>query len=336
MKTFFKYYSEKFDVIEHLKAPSIKLATTASLNDPFEKDLSNELSDYLADKFILDKMKKNNANISHMKNLLRISYREVTKFYGIVSLTETHRNILMWAHYSVSHQGVCIGYKEDFIEDIKSKKTCSDTLEGIYTPEHVRYDSKRFDPELLHEKTTLREIINQAMNTKSDDWMYEKEHRCIVPFIWADKVRIDIRKSESARKLIDSYKQNNYISNSDIEDEYIFIIDQEKFDDSYIKAKIAADKDAVMLKNIDIKSITAIYLGVNYDKIKTEQLRILIESNPDRYQHISVYKYRANFNRFELDLTPVVNSKMKFSLDDIIVEKELNITNKHNELPNVF
>ncbi|WP_324040528.1 DUF2971 domain-containing protein [Aeromonas caviae] len=323
MKTFFKYYSEKFDVIEHLKKPSIKLATTASLNDPFEKVLSNELSEHLADRFILDKMKKNKADVSNMKNLLRMSYREVTKYYGIISLTETHRNILMWAHYSVSHQGVCVGYKENFIEDIKSKKASPGTLEGIYIPEHVRYDSKRFDPELVHEETTLREIINQAMNTKSDDWIYEKEHRCIVPFIWADKVKIDINKSKEARELIATYKKNKYLSDSGDDGEYIFTIDREKIDSSYIMAKMAASKDAIMLKNINIDSITAIYLGVNYDKDKTELLRTFIESDPDKYKHISVYKYRASFNRFELELTPVANSKMKFSLEELVVEREL-------------
>lgn len=111
MKVLYKYYSEIFDVVDHLKNPAIKLATTRSLNDPFEVQLSNELAKSLTHKR-LKIFDENLLKDNKFREDIKKSYQIISNQFGIISLTETHRNILMWAHYANSHKGVCIGYKK--------------------------------------------------------------------------------------------------------------------------------------------------------------------------------------------------------------------------------
>lgn len=257
-------------------------------------------------------------------------YERISEKYGIVSLTETHRNILMWAHYSSSHKGVCVGYKSDFFN--KQKKLPSNEKEPqvIYSPQRVKYDSKRFDQELCSETESTYELIMQALKTKSDEWMYEKEHRCIIPFSWADKFIIKKNNSEGIdSKLTEQIKALESISaihlNNETADflEYRFNKNDILSPDDYLKSHIASYTNVSMLKQIDIESIDAIYLGCQHQDESTERLIDLFSSNPQRYKHISIYKYRVNQNQFSLDLLPVINSKIIFDLADIIVNTEL-------------
>lgn len=319
MKTLYKYYSEKLDVIKHLKNPSIKLAATSSLNDPFENKLSYELAKNITMSMDLGDPENNYKITEKFKK----AYINVTSNFGVVSLTETHENILMWAHYANSHKGVCIGYKENLFENLNSKERSEDSWYGIYTPKMVSYDSQRFNPEQFSKDITHNEIILRAMLKKSNHWKYEKELRCIVPFALADKFTIS-NKDERLQEIIKEKLLNKTIKQIDNEDEYTYT--QENSIDSalFLMRSLAQHEGVTMLKNIDINSIESIFLGSQFNDEYANKIADLVNSDPSRYGHISVYKYHVHGNDFKIYTRPLANGKIMNDISDDLLETDLN------------
>ncbi len=90
--------------------------------------------------------------------------------FGILSLTETPDNLLMWAHYADSHRGMVVGFEEShaFFQG-------PDIVPGLPRLNKVEYNLKRPVLSLStreHPKVFLR---------KSTEWAYEKEWRLIRP-----------------------------------------------------------------------------------------------------------------------------------------------------------
>ncbi|ELM3717977.1 DUF2971 domain-containing protein [Aeromonas hydrophila] len=302
MKTLYKYYSEQFDVIKHVKKPAIKLSTTKSFNDPFEKKITNELSRILTRKLKLDlaPIYKQVDDEEYIK-----VYKEISRNYGVVSLTETHRNILMWSHYASSHRGLCIGYKSDFLDILDKIDVRYHAYSPIYQPQRVRYDYKRFDINQIEDEQTQFDLLIQEMMTKSDEWMYEKEHRCIVPFSWADKLSINKNKNPTLNALIKESIKSKSIKLIQSESEKDTLTYEFNGCEGNLKGRdIASFLEVTMLKNIKIESIDSIYLGCEYNSDKISKLTTLLKSNP-LYQHIKLYQYKTNEDNFSLDLTTI-------------------------------
>ncbi|PSB77101.1 hypothetical protein C5F61_13205 [Photobacterium damselae subsp. damselae] len=87
---------------------------------------------------------------------------------GILSLSKRWNSSLMWSHYALSHQGICLGFnsQHDFFK--YPSETTNRSGFGIGS---VRYSLER---------PNLRGIDNSnALFTKSVDWKYEDEVRAI-------------------------------------------------------------------------------------------------------------------------------------------------------------
>lgn len=102
--------------------------------------------------------------------------KQIQESFGICSLTEDRKNIVMWSHYADFHKGFCVGFNVNqlnkFIEE-KSKK--------IPTPlllEKIEYSSNY--PTLIPVRTSIPEVFIKALTTKSSFWKYEKEYRLII------------------------------------------------------------------------------------------------------------------------------------------------------------
>lgn len=99
--------------------------------------------------------------------------REWLKSRVVRCFTTDPTNTLMWAHYTKSHTGVCIGFK---FESLKK------TMVGDHPLRHspIRYSSVpplclTSDPEDPDLETGY--LAYDVLNTKSIHWAYEKEHR---------------------------------------------------------------------------------------------------------------------------------------------------------------
>lgn len=85
--------------------------------------------------------------------------------FGILSLTSKKDNLLMWSHYSNSHQGFCVGFDKFKLWDL---------IKGTMGP--VMYQTEFPAVGLFDDNPAA--LITLLM-TKSEDWRYEDEYRII-------------------------------------------------------------------------------------------------------------------------------------------------------------
>ncbi len=93
---------------------------------------------------------------------------DVSKSVGVVCLSRTPTNILMWSHYADSHEGLVLGLNEDdnFFQD--ALLFCD-----------VKYATRRpvFDQSWLDGSRELIDLADHLIKTKFTDWSYEQEVR---------------------------------------------------------------------------------------------------------------------------------------------------------------
>lgn len=292
MDVYYKYYSNLNP--NNLIHPTIKLSQPAVLNDPFERFIPYDAAELLTFQSIIDG--NHGAEVNEDRRLaIRESFLNMPSNMGIVSLSETHRNLLMWAHYADSHKGICIGYKKDFLSSL----TPPDINDGVtsLTPLKVNYDSCRFDShKYTSEPPTFTDVILKFLLTKSDEWIYEKEHRCILPFTWADKVIINGGISHGSfstfmsEDVLESYNGNTYSLKREFSSLYNIFAHQ---------------ANAMLLKEINPKSICELYLGSNIPEMYRQNIFNVIRENRDLLGHIKLYGYQPSPIRFELEPYPI-------------------------------
>lgn len=90
--------------------------------------------------------------------------------FGILSLSETPNNLLMWAHYAAGHTGfvLVLDGSHDFF-------TGTNSLPGFAKLERVEYRSER--PRITIEETSKETALRDIFFVKGSEWEYEKEWR---------------------------------------------------------------------------------------------------------------------------------------------------------------
>lgn len=138
------------------------LSDVKSFNDPFELEYR--------DVWKLEREEDMPYDLPDFRSKQRKMYNDLDGKLGIVSLSQTYQNILMWSHYADSHKGVCIEYEinEELIFDEKSYSDAS-----TYRYRKVAYSEGNKLPQI----TGLGESHDFILCTKSNDWRYEKEIR---------------------------------------------------------------------------------------------------------------------------------------------------------------
>ncbi|MDQ1185456.1 DUF2971 domain-containing protein [Agrobacterium larrymoorei] len=86
------YYTKLQYGLAAIRDKRIKISLYDSLNDPF--DFLGLAIDYRSERRRLSKIKK-----------------ELSASFGIVCLSETWKEPLMWGHYADSHRGICLGFE---------------------------------------------------------------------------------------------------------------------------------------------------------------------------------------------------------------------------------
>lgn len=97
---------------------------------------------------------------------------------GVLSLSESPKNLLMWSHYANSHKGFVIEFDSTH-EFFNRKKSQQDELRFIRKVEYSK----------LRPNFSLSELMNiNDFLIKSDDWSYEQEWRMLLPLKEADAI----------------------------------------------------------------------------------------------------------------------------------------------------
>lgn len=304
MRTLYKYYSHLPK--EYFLDPSIKLTPTSQLNDPFENIIPQDIFDYInTDDELKEETHKYMNKWNYDRSELTSHILRCLHNCGIVSLSETPRNLLMWAHYGDQHKGICIGYKENFLDNhLRENETeGEDELPYFHRPVKVNYDSTRLAPNETRilkydNKTIIYNMLTHVLTTKSDEWIYEKEHRCIVPIYWADafitkKPWFKTREPENGMVKLET-KECIY---------YAIEGNMYKFDDGDDKhTKLLSKERTTLLKRISSEDIESLYFGCKTDIRYIHDVLQLIENNKDKLGHIKVFSFTPNPSRFALDV----------------------------------
>ena len=108
--------------------------------------------------------------VSKLLDNLRESFYALHNTVGVLSLSETPNNLLMWAHYAAGHTGFVLAL--DGSSDFFKK---DGALLGCAKPEPVEYKLKR--PRIKIEEISQEPVLRDIFFVKSLDWKYEKEWR---------------------------------------------------------------------------------------------------------------------------------------------------------------
>lgn len=154
----YKYVSEAR--IDILQTRLIRFTQPNALNDPFEARFNFDQKERYPD----------------LSNRL---YKEVYNRVGILSLSEIHDNLLMWAHYTEGHTGfvLMLDGSHDFFKGDYSSPSIA---KGFAKPERVEYSVERPQVSIEYPPTDI-------LLFKSSDWKYEKEWRYLKHLKDADK-----------------------------------------------------------------------------------------------------------------------------------------------------
>jgi len=141
------YFTSQQYALESLRDKRLKIARFSELNDPF--DFMGLALDYYTQR--------------HYLNLAR---DEADKAHGIICMSTSWQEPLLWGHYADKHKGICLGFdvvKEDWkkVRYVKSRPTLQSL--GVST--------------LLDMSDEQWETVSL---TKFKAWSYEREFRRLV------------------------------------------------------------------------------------------------------------------------------------------------------------
>jgi len=157
-------------------------ASSADFNDPFDckarfrgdlspEDFSRKANALMVERGIPRAVRRRNLraqkSIPVFASNVSRGLQQVIDQTGILSLSSTHENILMWAHYAFGHRGVCLQFRV----------TTNPPFLGTALP--VQYSKKMETPDLFGVDHNDR--VKAILLTKAEDWKYEREWRVIQP-----------------------------------------------------------------------------------------------------------------------------------------------------------
>ena len=186
---FYKYRSLGADSREHtlriMSEGRIYFPKLAELNDPhdgkifFEKscsvekltDLHRRLKDtYGSPHFEVEDLVDGTGNLvqDRVEELFKslVNSKDMFSEYGVLCLSETCTNPLMWAHYS-KHTGVCIEFDG-----------AGTALQDPKRNHRIRY-SRDYPVVKITDFAYGNNAVNAILRTKCEDWRYEKEWRLL-------------------------------------------------------------------------------------------------------------------------------------------------------------
>lgn len=129
-----------------LRDRRLKISTIPELNDPFE-------------------LLGASVGERDMRRAMRILHEHWVQTLGMVCMTDSWSNPVMWAHYAEKHCGVCLGF------DVTDRPGVITQVE--YVPDRLRNLLDQDKPLLGFNETNVQQILS----TKYQEWSYEREYR---------------------------------------------------------------------------------------------------------------------------------------------------------------
>ncbi len=301
MKVIYKYSSYRKGFFDN---PTLRITQRYTLNDPFESLPSMGQMVSFWNENLKVKLVESEEN--------QVKFSGDFDGFGIISLTQSKDNLLMWSHYANEHRGFVleldhkkIGLKNQVIHS----SYIDDSSNGLAKP--IIYTNKRHVNEVNENRKDLLFI-------KSEHWSYEKEYRIAAFLMQANVIKV---KNE-AKDTLDVLKGTDvpYFTFTDNHDDYFTLefnhnhpswdgIEHKKHLENVKKNflmsacnHIAKHTDTLFLHELPKEAITKVMLGCKMDIV----VRNEIISAISKYDHhIEIFEAKLHPERFELEFVPI-------------------------------
>lgn len=206
----------KYNIVRHCE---LWFAEFNSLNDPLDLNLAfkqeysvDEIRAYWeseSHKNPKQNLAENLKNFGNNENFVKHQRRQLRKLksrIGILCMSKTSKNILMWAHYANGHKGVVYEFDENLFKGSESKALQTTPFPIKYSSEYkpLSYISSTQDDSKFKTIYLLKNIKDnelqfvESLFIKANDWAYEKEVR----FLNVGKSGIAINFNPTSLKTI--------------------------------------------------------------------------------------------------------------------------------------
>jgi len=217
----FKYMSEPRSIFEE---GFIRLSQPSVLNDPFEASFCPKSLDELANYF--DDSTSWDLEFGQLTFSQYVALR--LHHIGVISFTENKENLLMWAHYANEHQGIVAGiayipqvgsifenlFRADSLINSSWGQEWSNfdgVPKSVSYRKGLRYRNDKFDYDYSNIAAEGGDrILYEVFLQKSDEWIYEQEHRVILRLEQADRVIIPDIKAISNLRIAKLIKKSSF------------------------------------------------------------------------------------------------------------------------------
>lgn len=163
--------------IEIIKEKKLWFSKPENFNDPFDCNINlidfepneDQIKMVINDKLLgnrkvkREEIRKNKRNAYRIRNQFAEQANEMYQNSGVCCFSEGNDNILLWGHYADNHKGICLKFTNGISEIA--------TMTG-----KVNYKDKLEKASFFNDRGNA---VYNLIFTKSKDWNYEKEIRCL-------------------------------------------------------------------------------------------------------------------------------------------------------------
>jgi len=235
----------------------LRCTPRSALNDPFELRPSDQYMrdhtwDLLAQREMTPETELSEELLDFNSGFLKRAFNKM----GIVSFSETNDNLLMWSHYADNHRGMVVAFdtSHDFFNKDGSK---SRRLGRV----HYRKDRMKALPQRLKNGFHMADSTRIYFE-KSDEWIYEKEHRLMSDLYAADAT---LCTSDYYNKRL-RHKHPGYEPEA-VTDKLVSINDIEN------KCHDASDPDVLCMLQVPPECILSVICGANMPDEQKQEVR---------------------------------------------------------------
>ena len=218
-----------------------------------------------------------------LQSLLQDGFQAIySDRYGILSLSQRQKSLLMWSHYAQAHSGFLLAFdsKHEFFQSACTSEE-SDSYFGT-----VEYSSKRPNLPLKLEQMITSEIDEQVQRMVEEGTLsFDQE----------------AESTDGLKKKLEERARDVLFTKSDhwdYEEEWRLVQPLSAHDE-----RIEEGEDKVYLFEWPPGALKAIVTGCKMEDDILEELKALLQK--DRYSHVDLYGARTSREEFGLEYEPV-------------------------------
>jgi hypothetical protein len=248
--------------------PLLRITNPNGLNDPFEFAITKKLAQEIED--VLSRNEGRDAGF--------VSYTNQFLSYGILSLSRTYDNLLMWSHYADEHRGAVLEFNVaesnpyelfGFDEEIQ----CTD-LVALGAVDYRK--SRPYDGPVTAE--SMESIRRHYVFSKSDEWIYEKEFRFVMHYALADLILVSSSELGIAFKVA-GHDFEEFLKRSGVvrDGGNLWIdIQRSEIDPDMVKQMWIMTKqmNSFFFKIVDLERVSKVFLGCQHNGEVGDAIRV--------------------------------------------------------------